>query len=60
MIILYGFDEKEGIPAASLFFEKGFDNIYLLSEGIEKFALKYPSFIEGELPKSIQEQLKKP
>ena len=37
MIIIFGLDEKEGITAANLFFDKGFDNIYLVTEGIEKF-----------------------
>jgi len=35
LIILYGLDEKEGIPIAKLFNEKGYDNIYLLTGGIE-------------------------
>ncbi len=46
-------DEKEGIPAAKLFFEKGYDNVYLLSGGIEKFAVKYAKFVEGEVPKEV-------
>ena len=30
-------DERQGTQYARLLFEKGFDNIYLLSGGIEKF-----------------------
>jgi len=47
---LYGFDEKDGMPSANLFFEKGFDNIFLLNGGIEKFTIKYPGLVEGNIP----------
>lgn len=52
-IIVYGLDEKEGIPAISTFTDKGFDNVYLLSGGIEKFAISFTKLIEGTLPKEI-------
>ena len=37
MIIIYNFDEKHGMPFAQLFAEKGFENVFLLSGGIEQF-----------------------
>ena len=37
MIIVYLFDEKAGINAATLFQERGYDNIFLVSGGIEQF-----------------------
>ncbi|CAD8177256.1 unnamed protein product [Paramecium octaurelia] len=46
-IIIYHFDEKNGIPSATLFAEKGFENVYLLSGGIEKFLQNYPQGVIG-------------
>ncbi|CAD8186701.1 unnamed protein product [Paramecium pentaurelia] len=46
-IIIYHFDEKNGIPSATLFAEKGFENVYLLSGGIEKFLQNYPQCVIG-------------
>ena len=47
MIILYHFDERNGIPYANLLFEKGYDNVFLLSGGIEEFQNNYPQYLEG-------------
>lgn len=47
MIILYHFDEKNGIPSATLFAEKGFENVYLVSGGIEKFLQNFPEGVTG-------------
>ena len=47
MIILYHNDERAGIPYANNFFQKGFDNVYFLSGGIEDFAKNYPDHLEG-------------
>jgi centrosomal protein CEP41 len=47
MIILYHNDERTGIPYANNFFQKGFDNVYFLSGGIEDFAKNYPDHLEG-------------
>lgn len=41
----------EGIAAGNLFFDKNFDNIFLLNGGIEKFAINFKDKIEGSLPK---------
>jgi len=37
IIIVYHFDEKGGIDFAKEMFEKGYDNVFLLSSGIEGF-----------------------
>lgn len=37
IIVLYHFDEKKGIEYVNQFYEKGYDNVYLLSGGIEGF-----------------------
>ena len=46
MIILYHNDERNGIPYANNFFQKGYDNVYFLSGGIEEFAKNYPEYLE--------------
>ena len=47
MIIMYHTDERNGIPHANNFFQKGYDNVYFLSGGIEEFAKYYPEYLEG-------------
>lgn len=47
MIIVYHNDERNGVPYAGLLFQKGYDNIYFLSGGIEEFIKKYPEYTEG-------------
>ena len=48
MIILYHNDERNGIPYANNFFQKGYDNVYFLSGGIEEFAKNFPEHLEGQ------------
>lgn len=60
LIIVYMRDERQGSHAAKTFYEKGYDNIYLLSGGIEEFMLQFPDLIEGkELPdfEKLKEEL---
>ena len=60
MIIVYHNDERNGIPFAQRLFEKGFDNVYFLSGGIEDFAKKFPEFLEGpDREKYIQIKIEK-
>lgn len=47
MIIAYGYDERNSIPHCQLIFQKGYDNIYMLSGGIEEFVKSYPDYCEG-------------
>ena len=45
------YDERSGTHYAKILFEKGFDNVYLLSGGIEKFYENHNELVEGtELP----------
>ena len=51
IIVVYMEDERLGTQYANVLFEKGFDNIYLLSGGIEKF-IEDPAcydMVEGEV-----------
>lgn len=47
MIIAYGFDERNSVSHCQLLFQKGFDNIYMLSGGIEEFVKAHPNYCEG-------------
>ena len=47
LIIIYMYDERSGTAAAKLLYEKGYDNVYLLSGGIEEFLFKYDHLVEG-------------
>ncbi len=46
-IIMYVNDERNGIAAARALVDRGYDNSYLLTGGIEKFIEDYPNLIEG-------------
>ena len=51
IIVVYMYDERSGTHYAKILFEKGFDNVYLLSGGIEKFYENHSEHVEGmELP----------
>ena len=46
-IICYAGDERNGIQAARAMVDRGYDNTFLLTGGIEKFIEDYPNLIEG-------------
>lgn len=48
--IVYCDDEKAGMQAASRLAEKNVDNCYLLSGGLQHFAVSYSSYVDGGLP----------
>ena len=48
LIVVYLSDERQGTQYAKVLFEKGFDNIYLLTGGIEKFLESSYDLVEGE------------
>ena len=54
MIVCYVSDERNGIVAARAMVERGYENTYLLTGGIEKFIEDYPSLVEGNnLPQLV-------
>jgi centrosomal protein CEP41 len=56
LIIVYHEDDKNGATFATVLYEKGFDNIYLLTGGVEEFYQKKPSYVTGiELPPLLSE-----
>ena len=60
LIIVYMNDERKGCQAANLLSEKGYDNVFLLSGGIEQFNEEFNHMVEGrDVPKPqrlIQEE----
>lgn len=48
IIVVYHFDEKKGIDYTLELFEKGYDNIFLLSGGIEAFGQEVQAGMEGK------------
>ena len=54
-------DERKGTMAAQLFFEKGYENVYLISGGIDAFVEEFPQLCEGKevpIPKKKLEEEK--
>lgn len=49
LIIIYHDHEKTGTTWAKLFYEKGYENIYLLSGGLETFCEQFHDFLEGKV-----------
>ena len=47
IIIVYHFDEKKGIEYVNELFEKGFDNVFQLSGGVEGFGQEIEGGLEG-------------
>ena len=70
LIIIYLSDERKGTAVAQIFFEKGYENVYLLSGGVEQFVDDFNELVEGkavpapskkeEAKKSIEMIKKKP
>jgi rhodanese-related sulfurtransferase len=52
LIILYCDDERISSEAAKVFVDRGTDNIFLLTGGMNEFAADFPAFVEGDLPLS--------
>ena len=60
MIICYGLDERSSTASCQLLFQKGFDNIYMLTGGIEEFVKSYAEYCEGNgIAKILIEQKEK-
>jgi centrosomal protein CEP41 len=47
LIIVYMNDERKGCAIANLMAEKGFENVFLLSGGIEQFNEEFHDMVEG-------------
>jgi len=47
LIIVYMGDERKGCAAANLLCEKGYENVFLLSGGVEQFNEEFHHLVEG-------------
>ena len=47
LIVIYMNDERKGTAVAQIFFEKGYENVYLISGGVEQFVEEFPDLVEG-------------
>jgi rhodanese-related sulfurtransferase len=50
LIVLYCDDERTSREAAKLLVDRGIDNVFLLTSGLNEFAYAHSSFVEGTLP----------
>lgn len=50
MIVLYGEDDKSAAAAATLFVEKGVENVFVLTGGLTKFVVKFEEYVQGDVP----------
>jgi centrosomal protein CEP41 len=48
-LIVYHSDDKNSMPAAMAMVEKGWEEVLMLSGGIEEFAKKFPGLVDGVL-----------
>ena len=54
-IIIYVADERNGITAARAMVDRGYENTFLLTGGIEKFIEDYSSLVEGNnIPQLVE------
>lgn len=59
LIVIYMSDERKGTQVAQVFFEKGYENVYLISGGFEQFQDDFPELCEGKVaPTSKKEETK--
>lgn len=60
LIVIYMNDERKGTAVAKVFFEKGYENVYLVSGGIEQFLEEFPELCDGKAvpqpKKSLEER----
>lgn len=57
MIIIYHEDDKSGATFAAILYEKGFDNIYLLTGGVSEFYQKKPYLVVGTHLPQLQSEI---
>ena len=50
LIIVYAFDERPGVESAQKRATRGFENIYLLSGGLEEFSKQFCQYLDGTNP----------
>ena len=50
LVIVYCDDERISRDVGKTLVDRGVDNVFLLTGGMNEFAVDYPSYVEGEVP----------
>lgn len=50
MIVVYDTDERTASTVATMFVEKGWENVFMLTGGLRTFATRHEAFVDGSLP----------
>lgn len=50
ILVVYHKDDSLGAPVATQLVQRGWENVYLLSGGLDDFAEGYPELIDGDVP----------
>ena len=53
IIVIYDLKERQAVHAGNLFFEKGVDNVFVLSKGLNGVAQRMPHLIVGDAPMPV-------
>lgn len=60
IIVAYSAEERTGIHYAKILHEKGFDNVFLLSGGMEQFLQEHRDHVEGtDVPEEVKKTAEK-
>ena len=57
VIIIYDNDERAAAPCATCFMEKGYDNIIMVTGGLEAFAESHSESLVGIIPPSLEDAI---
>jgi centrosomal protein CEP41 len=58
VIVIYDLNDRMARKVATMFTEKGYENIFLMTGGLEKFAKEYPSLVIGSVPEEEEKENK--
>jgi len=53
IVIVYHSSDSSGAQPATMMVQKGFENLYMLSGGMEDLVRDYPELIEGDVPMPV-------
>lgn len=53
MIILYDSEERQATAMATKMFERGCDNVFIISGGLKSVGNKFPELLDGTLPAEL-------
>ena len=59
-LIVYGLDDKASVPAGTSLSQKGWEEVLVLSGGLEAFACRYPNMLSGTPPETVPKKLSRP